>query len=129
MRNSFGIRDDEPVSSPHSATCPGAFLEKVTKNGQFAANTFQRWMTVVCLLLVVVLTSAEAIHIHPDAAISRDGSRCLLCFSLHANAPVASAQPLPVRLGVTMFSFTYEVQATGIASRLELFTRPPPSAA
>lgn len=102
----------------------------MTKNGQFAATTFQRWITVVCLLLVVLLTSAEAIHIHPDSAISRDGSRCLLCLSLHANAPVASsAQPLPVQFAVTMLSVTQEFQSKGIASRLELFTRPPPSAA
>lgn len=84
---------------------------------------------MVCLLLVIVLTSAEAIHIHPDGAISRDGSRCLLCFSLHAKAPVASAHPLPLQFAVTMLAVTHEVQAKGIASRLELFTRPPPSAA
>ena len=99
------------------------------KNGQFAPTTFQRWMTFVCLLLVVVLTSAEAVHIHPDSAISRDGTRCLLCFSLHASARVASTHPMPVQFAVTMLSVTYEVQAQGIASRLELFTRPPPSAA
>lgn len=99
------------------------------KNGQFGATIFQRWMTVFCLLLVVVLTSAEAVHMHPDSVISRDGSRCLLCFSLHANAPIATAHPLPVQFAVTILAVTYEVQAKGIASRLELFTRPPPSVA
>jgi len=102
---------------------------RVIKNRQFGKSIFQRWMTVLCLLLVVLLTSAEAVHFHPDSAISRHGSPCLLCFSLHANAPVASAQPLPVQFSVTVFAIAYEVQAKGIASRLELFTRPPPSAA
>ena|SRR5215469_11876349 len=96
------------------------------KNGQFGATNFQRWMTVFCLLLVVVLTCAEAVHSHRDSAISRDGTHCLLCFSLHANAPVASSHPLPVQFAVTILAVTYEVQAKGIASRLELFTRPPP---
>jgi len=104
-------------------------LVRVIKNGQIGGTAFQRWMTALCLLLVVVLTSAEAIHVHPDGAISRDGTRCLLCVSLHAKAPVASARPLPVQFTVTDLAVTYEVQAKGIASRLELFTRPPPSAA
>lgn len=99
------------------------------KNGKTDKTAFQRWMTLFCLLLVVVLTSAEAVHMHSDSVISRDGSRCLLCFSLHANAPLASAHPLPVQFAVTLLAVTYQVEAKGIASRLELFTRPPPSVA
>lgn len=84
-------------------------------------------MTAFCLLLVVLLTSAEAVHVHPDGAMSRDGSRCLLCFSLHAQAPVASADPVPVQFTVAILAVAYDAQVKGIASLLELFSRPPPA--
>lgn len=97
------------------------------EHGKFGETKLRRCIALFCLLLVVVLTSTEAVHIHPDSAISRDGARCLLCLSLHANAPVVTAQPLPVQFAVAMMAVTYEVRAQGIASRLELFTRPPPA--
>jgi len=100
----------------------------VSRNSQFSALNFQRCITVLCLLMLLVCTSAEALHTHRDRAMSRDGTPCLVCFSLHATAPAVKAHSLPVLFAVAMIAVPYEVQANGITSRLELFTRPPPIA-
>jgi hypothetical protein len=101
----------------------------VDHKGQFAANRLQRWATVSCLLLLLVFTGVEAVHVHSNSDISRHSATpCLICISAHSNAPASAARPLPVLMAVAVVIIPYEVEATSIASRLELFTRPPPIA-
>jgi hypothetical protein len=101
---------------------------RVTNQAQFDGVS-QRWITRFCLLLFLVVTSVEAVHVHPDQALSRESSaRCLICFSIHAKAPAVTVRSTPALVAVAMIAIPHEVLATGIASRLELFTRPPPAA-
>src|SRR5215471_2260039 len=94
---------------------------------QFGVSNFQRWMTGLCLLGLLVFASAEAVHVHRDRALSRDANPCLICLSFHATAPTASPHPLPVLFAVAILVAPNEIQVNGITSRLELFTRPPPA--
>lgn len=97
------------------------------EKAQFGLIRFQRGITVFCLLLVVLFTAVEAVHTHSDIA-RHSGAPCLICISAHSNAPALTAHFLPVLVAVASIIVPYEFEAKGIASRLELFTRPPPLA-
>jgi len=98
----------------------------VSRNQKFGAGNFQRWTTVFCLLMVLIVTSAEVLHIHRDQAISHERTPCLICFSVHAPVPAPAAQSLPLLYAVAAIVVPYEIEANSITSRLELFIRPPP---
>ena len=82
-----------------------------------------------CLVLVLLFAAVEAVHVHSDLALSRhSGTSCLICISAHANVPTVTVDSLAVSFAVAAMVVPYAVEAKGIASRLELFIRPPPSA-
>lgn len=85
-------------------------------------------MTVFCFLLVLLFTALETHHNHGDAMSRGSGTPCLMCISAHSSAPAVSAHALPVLCTLGVIVVTYDVEAQGITSRLELFIRPPPSA-
>jgi DNA topoisomerase VI subunit B len=96
-------------------------------NDKPAFSRLQRWGSGFCLLLLLVFTAAEAVHVHSNTALSgHSRTPCLICISTHSNAPALTARPLPVLVAVASIAIPYETEAKGIASRLELFTRPPP---
>lgn len=91
---------------------------------------FQRWITALCLGLVLMLTAVEAVHTHPSGAFSgSSGSPCLVCMSVHATAPALIAHFSPALLEVGIVAIAAEFEAQGITTLLELFTRPPPLSA
>jgi hypothetical protein len=77
-------------------------------------------------LLVVVFSGLETTHAHSDLPRASD-TPCLICLALHVNAPAVTVHPLPVLFAVAIIAIPYEIQGNGLAGRLELFTRPPPS--
>jgi H+/Cl- antiporter ClcA len=91
--------------------------------------TIQRWIAVVCLLLVLVFTGVEAVHIHSsDANSGSSGTPCLICMSAQARAPVLTANFLPVLCTVGVMVIADTAQGHGVSERLAHFTRPPPAA-
>lgn len=89
----------------------------------------RRWISAFCLLLVLAAASLEAVHIHSGGAASRGSeSSCLICMSVHANAPAITTHFLPVLSAVGVIVVVHETEAKGITGHLELFIRPPPSA-
>jgi hypothetical protein len=94
---------------------------------QFVFSPVQRQIAVCCLFLVLIFAAVEAVHVHPGGDVSRhSGNACLICISAHSKAPALTARPLPVLVAVASITIPYETESKGIASRLELFTRPPP---
>ncbi|HEY6968531.1 MAG TPA: hypothetical protein VJA94_04975 [Candidatus Angelobacter sp.] len=79
-------------------------------------------------MLVLVFAAVEAVHVHSYQTLSRhSGTSCLICISTHANVPTVNVDSLPVSFAVAAMVVPYAVEVKGIASRLELFIRPPPS--
>lgn len=104
------------------------YQRSVTQSGQIGAVP-QRWISVCCLSLVLVMASLEAVHSHPSSEASRgSGSSCLICISVHSNAPALTAHVLPVLFEASDVVVACEIEAQGISSLIEFFTRPPPSA-
>ena len=85
-----------------------------------------RVSTLVCLLLLALVTLVQVAHVHPAAT---DADHCPICVVMHSAAPVAVAAPAPVIV----------VNATPVAVRVvhsvarrwhyTLFNRPPPTLA
>jgi hypothetical protein len=85
-----------------------------------------RATTLVCLLLLALLTFVQVAHVHPAAT---DADHCPLCVVLHSAAPVAVvATPTAVSVG----SSPVPVPVAPAAIRpwhCSLFNRPPPAQA
>jgi hypothetical protein len=83
-----------------------------------------RTSTLICLLLLTLLTFVQVAHVHPVAA---DADRCPICVVMHSAAPVAvvaaaivfirASAPVPVRVTHTVVRFWH----------CTLFNRPPPT--
>jgi hypothetical protein len=81
-------------------------------------------VTVVCLVLVTLLTAVQVAHFH---LYDNDADRCPLCIAMHSAAPVAvmTAVVSPVRIEAS----TPVPEARAIVRHWhpKLFTRPPPA--
>jgi hypothetical protein len=101
---------------------PAAFLAR------FDARRLQRWTSAVCLVLVLTVAAFEVVHIHSGAGVVRESNNpCLVCISAQTNVPVVVLSFVAVLLAIAIIPLSNEVHGTRTASRLELFSRPPPS--
>jgi hypothetical protein len=89
---------------------------------QFGAGQPQRWIAALCLVVILVFTGVEAVHVDHDS-----NTPCLICISAHANAPAVIVHVLPVLLAVEILPILYEIDGQSIASQMRLFSRPPPT--
>jgi len=96
----------------------------VAHTRQFGSD-FPRWVALVCLLLVIALSSLEAIHAHSDRSTTA-GPPCLICLSAHAKTPASTVRLLPVLVRVEVLAAPSDAREDSLAARLELFSRPPP---
>jgi hypothetical protein len=83
-------------------------------------------VALLCILLVVVCGTIQAVHVHPQSDISH--SDCALCVTAHVAVEVAAAPVMlhhvaPVVSAVEVFVAPRPVQRL---STFALFTRPPP---
>jgi hypothetical protein len=95
---------------------------------QFETRKLMRLMALVCIVLALFVAGLEATHSHSDAAIARNSSPCVICLSVHANAPTVTVYLLLVFHSVEAFTVPYETQGKSAISELSLFIRPPPAA-
>ena len=95
---------------------------------RFDARRLQRWTSVLCLFLVLSVAAFEAVHVHAGAGVVRESnSPCLVCISAQTNAPAVVVSFVAILLAIEIIPFSDEVRVQGTTSRLELFSRPPPS--
>ena len=99
------------------------------------AGTFQletkkltRLIAMICIVLALFVAGLEATHSHSDAAVAQSSSTCVICLSVHANAPTVTVYLLLVFHSVEAFTVPYEIQGKSAISDLSLFIRPPPVA-
>ena len=95
---------------------------------QFESRKLMRLIAMVCIVLALFVAGLEATHSHSDAAIARNSSPCVICLSVHANAPTVTVYLLLVFHSVEAFTVPYETQGKSAISELSLFIRPPPAA-
>ena len=95
---------------------------------QFETRKLMRLIAMVCIVLALFVAGLEATHSHSDSAVARNSSPCVICLSVHANAPTVTVYLLRVFHSVEAFTVPYETQGKSAISELSLFIRPPPAA-
>ena len=95
---------------------------------QFESRKLMRIIAMVCIVLALFVAGLEATHSHSEAAVARNSSPCVICLSVHANAPTVTVYLLLVFHSVEDFTVPYETQGKSAISELSLFIRPPPAA-
>jgi hypothetical protein len=96
------------------------------RTSQFETRKLMRLLAMVCIVLALFVAGLEATHSHSDAAVARDSSPCVICLSVHANAPTVTVYLLLVFHSVEAFTVPYETEGKSAISELSLFIRPPP---
>ena len=95
---------------------------------RFDARRLQRWTSVLCLFLVLTVAAFEAVHVHAGTGVVRESNTpCLVCISAQTNAPAVVISFVVILLTLEIVPFSYEFHGQSTTSRLELFSRPPPS--
>ena len=80
--------------------------------------------TVVCLVLLALLTVVQVAHMHP---IDSDADHCPLCIVMHTAAPVAVTAAAVVLVEIETRAPVFEAHSVTRHWHSKLFTRPPPS--
>ncbi|MGA2166691.1 MAG: hypothetical protein ABSG62_00675 [Terracidiphilus sp.] len=80
--------------------------------------------TVVCLVLLALLTVVQVAHMHP---IDSDADHCPLCIVMHTAAPVAVTAAVVVLVEIETRAPVFEAHSVTRHWHSKLFTRPPPS--
>ena len=81
-------------------------------------------VTVVCLILLALLTVVQVAHVHP---VDTDADHCPLCIMLHSAAPIAVAAAVIVLVQVESRAPVYEACTITRYWHSQLFIRPPPA--
>ena len=100
---------------------------KASGTTQFERSRWMRWIALSCIALALFMTGLEATHAHSDA-VAQNSSPCVICISVHANAPAVTFHPLPTLAALETLSVPYQAEGKGIVKEISLFTRPPPAA-
>ncbi|MGZ4877785.1 MAG: hypothetical protein ACXVIO_06275 [Candidatus Angelobacter sp.] len=94
---------------------------------QLETGKLIRLVALICIVLALFMAGLEAAHSHSDAAVARNSSPCVICLSVHANAPTVTVYLLLVFHSVEAFTVPYETEGKSAISELSLFIRPPPA--
>ena len=95
---------------------------------QVESRKVMRFIALLCIVLALFVAGLEATHSHSDAAVAQNSSPCVICLSVHANAPTVTVYLLLVFHSVEAFTVPYETKGKSAISELSLFIRPPPAA-
>jgi len=89
-------------------------------------STWRLLLALLCISLVIVCGTIQAVHVHPQGDISR--SDCALCATAHVSAQVSETS-VTLHHVASVVSFVEAFIAPATAqnfSTFALFTRPPP---
>ena len=100
-------------------------LKQQTKCAQDSKKT---WGVLLCLLLVLVFTVAQATHLH-EVQGSEAANQCALCLVAHSAVSSFSALPSVAVAPSSIWDFLSPVESEGTPciKASELYSRPPPS--
>jgi len=80
--------------------------------------------TVVCLILLALLTVVQVAHMHP---LDSDADHCPLCIAMHTAAPVAVVAAVVVMVQLEAFAPVFEPRTIIRNWHPKFITRPPPA--
>ncbi|HEV2987121.1 MAG TPA: hypothetical protein VG759_01670 [Candidatus Angelobacter sp.] len=87
----------------------------------------RRWLALACVLLLVTVMGAQALHSHADGLAS-DGKACPICQVAHSAVAVVSTMELPAALHTTGYLFSHaSIDRKSPWDSTPLFSRPPPA--
>lgn len=96
------------------------------KSGLFAPVA--RWLTLVCLLLVLSSAAAQAAHFHLDGPAT-DAKHCRVCQALHSGVAVHTSCGFEIGIHATDIPHPFSDEERKPSLRTHsLFSRPPPLA-
>ncbi|MGA2848071.1 MAG: hypothetical protein ABSE46_03670 [Terracidiphilus sp.] len=81
-------------------------------------------VTVVCLILLALLTVVQVAHVHP---VDTDADHCPLCILLQTAAPVVLTAAIIVLIQIETRAPVFEARTVTRYWHPQLFTRPPPA--
>jgi hypothetical protein len=79
--------------------------------------------SVVCLVLLALLTVVQVAHVHP---VESAADHCPLCIVMHSAAPVAVTATVVVLVHIQNAAPVFEARTIIRYWHPQLFTRPPP---
>jgi hypothetical protein len=80
-------------------------------------------VTVVCLVLLALLTVVQVTHVHP---VETAADHCPLCIVMHSAVPVAVTAAVVVLVHLEAATPVFEAHTVTRYWHPQLFTRPPP---
>jgi hypothetical protein len=80
-------------------------------------------VTVLCLVLLALLTVVQVAHMHP---LESDADHCPLCIAMHTAAPVAVVAAVVVLVQIEISAPVFEPRTAVRHWRPKFITRPPP---
>lgn len=92
------------------------------------ASSVARWLAVVCLALVCISATAQALHFHPNEP-GDSAKHCPICPVLHSTAPLAQSLQFSFALQYAAYlPFAAGISRQSLEKSFALFSRPPPLA-
>jgi hypothetical protein len=101
---------------------------RAIRQSQTEFGSLMRVVALSCIVLALFMCGLEAMHAHSDTAASSNSSPCVICLSIHVNAPTINVQVLPEFHAVEAIAVPYQTEGKSAISDLTLFIRPPPVA-
>lgn len=90
------------------------------------STSVTRWLVLLCLVLVAVVGTAQALHFHADDLAATD-KHCPLCQTLHSTTPLVHTLQLNFSFqAVAYFLCRTSSHKQSVYSPFALFSRPPP---
>ncbi len=80
-------------------------------------------LTVLCLVLLALLTVVQVAHVHP---LDSDADHCPVCIAMHTAAPVAVLAAVVVMVQIEREAPVFKPRAAVRHWHPKLYTRPPP---
>ena len=100
----------------------------VNQNKSGRSSPVARWLTLICLLLVLSSTAAQAAHFHLDG-LATDAKNCRVCQVLHSSVVVVGSDSFEIAAHATDFVHLFDdADHKPLLQVHSLFSRPPPSA-
>lgn len=101
---------------------------QLTWHKQARSGVALRWLVFLCLALVAVTATAQALHFHVDQ-LAGTPKHCPICPVLHSVTPLAHSVQLDFSLHTTAFlAASAESHRYLLENTFSLFSRPPPVA-
>jgi hypothetical protein len=99
---------------------------QVSSLQQSRASAAVRWLVLLCLALVTITATAQAVHFHPDQAVGA-ANHCSICVVMHSAAVAAHQVQLDSSFQTSGYLHV-SVESGHISSlaSFALFSRPPP---